>query len=112
VKTVDPYDLAATRLALQNAIATPGVSVVITNRPCVEAPTKVRDHPFQVVAPRCTACQNCMNLGCPSITWTGAWHEGRRTVQIDAVTCTGCTLCVQTCVPGAIVPVPGWSARA
>ncbi|MBI4254396.1 MAG: indolepyruvate ferredoxin oxidoreductase subunit alpha [Candidatus Rokubacteria bacterium] len=112
VTTVDPYDLAATRLALQHAIATPGVSVVITNRPCVEAPTKVRDHPFLVLDERCTACQACMNLGCPSITWTGAWHEGRRKVQIDTITCTGCTLCAQTCVPGAIVPVPDWSPRA
>jgi indolepyruvate ferredoxin oxidoreductase alpha subunit len=112
VRTVDPYDLAETRLALQEAITAPGVSVVITNRPCVEAPTKVRDHPFEVVDEQCTACQACMNLGCPSITWTGVWHEGRRKVQIDAITCTGCTLCVQTCVPGAIVPVPGWSPTA
>jgi indolepyruvate ferredoxin oxidoreductase alpha subunit len=112
VRTVDPYDLAETRLALQEAIAAPGVSVVITNRPCVEAPAKVRDHPFAVVDEQCTACQACMNLGCPSITWTGVWHEGRRKVQIDATTCTGCTLCVQVCVPGAIVPLPGWSPRA
>jgi indolepyruvate ferredoxin oxidoreductase alpha subunit len=112
VRTVDPYDLAETRLALQEAIAAPGVSVVITNRPCVEAPTKVRDHPFEVVEERCTACQACMNLGCPSITWTGVWHEGRRKVQIDTITCTGCTLCAQICVPAAIVPVPGWSPKA
>ena len=105
VVVTDPYDLAATRLALQGAIATPGVSVVITNRPCVEAPVKVRDHPFAVVDAQCIACQACMNLGCPAITWTGAWHEGRRKVQIDAITCTGCTVCAQVCAPGAIVPV-------
>jgi indolepyruvate ferredoxin oxidoreductase alpha subunit len=104
VRVVDPYDLAGTRVALGEAIAHPGVAVVITNRPCVEAPTKVRDQPFTVVDERCTACQACMNLGCPSMIWTTSWHEGRRRVRIDAATCTGCTVCAQVCVPAAIVP--------
>ncbi len=112
VKVVDPYDLAQTRVALAEAVAQPGVSVVITNRPCVEVPTKVRDHPFAVIDEACIACQACMNLGCPSITWSGGWHDGRRKVQIDPVTCTGCTVCAQTCAPGAIVPVAGWSRKA
>jgi indolepyruvate ferredoxin oxidoreductase alpha subunit len=112
VRLVDPYDLAATRLALEQALRAPGVSVVITNRPCVEMPAKVRDHPFTVLDERCTACQSCMNLGCPSITWASTWHEGRRRVQIDAGTCTGCTVCAQTCAPGAILPVPDWSPAA
>ena len=111
VRVVDPYDLAATHLALEQAVASPGVSVVITNRPCVEAPAKVRDHPFHVIAERCTACQACMNLGCPSITWSEGWHEGRRKVQIDVGTCTGCTVCAQVCLMEAMVPVPGWSPK-
>ena len=111
VRVVDPYDMAATHLALEQAAAAPGVSVVITNRPCVEAPVKVRDHPFHVVAERCTACQACMNLGCPSITWSEGWHEGRRKVQIDIPTCTGCTVCAQVCPTEAMVPVPGWSRK-
>jgi indolepyruvate ferredoxin oxidoreductase alpha subunit len=106
VRVVDPYDLAATYNALEGAIAHVGPSVVITNRPCVEAPAKIRDLPFQVVSEACTACQACMTLGCPSIVWTDETHEGRRKVAIDAVTCTGCTVCVQLCPPLAIVPVP------
>jgi len=109
VKVVDPYDVAATSLALQQALAAPGVSVVITNRPCVEAPVKVRDHPFTVVPDLCIACQACMNLGCPSITWSGEWYDGRRKVKIDPVTCTGCTVCAQYCITRAMVPLPGWS---
>jgi indolepyruvate ferredoxin oxidoreductase alpha subunit len=112
VRVVDPYDLAQTRLALAEAIAQPGVSVVVTNRPCVEMPLKVRDHPFAVVDEACIACQACMNLGCPSITWSGGWHDGRRKVQIDPVTCTGCTVCAQVCAPAAIVPVEGWGRTA
>lgn len=108
VTVVDPYDLAQTTQALQRAVAAPGVSVVITSRPCVEAPVRVRDRPFRVVKARCIACQACMNLGCPSITWSEAWHDGRRKVEIDAATCTGCTVCAQTCATQALVPVPGW----
>jgi len=80
--------------------------VVITNRPCVEAPVKIRDHPFEVIDDRCIACQLCMNLDCPSLLWTDAtWHEDRRRVEIDGSTCTGCTVCAQLCPAGAIVPL-------
>ncbi|HZD24479.1 MAG TPA: indolepyruvate ferredoxin oxidoreductase subunit alpha [Acidimicrobiia bacterium] len=105
VEVVDPYDLAATHLAIEGAMGRPGTSVVITNRPCVEAPVKVRDRPFEVVSSACTACQLCMNLGCPSILWSEEIHEGRPKVVINPITCTGCTLCAQVCIPGAIVPV-------
>ncbi len=106
VAVVDPYDLAATYNALEAAMATSGPSVVITNRPCVESPTKVRDRAYEVIADACTACQACMTIGCPSIVWTDELAEGRRKVRIDTLTCTGCTLCAQICTPLAIVPVP------
>jgi len=106
VKVVDPYDLAATYAALESSMAHAGPSVVITNRPCVEAPVKIRDRPYEVIAADCNACQACMTAGCPSIVWSDETFEGRRKVVIDPVTCTGCTLCVQLCPPLAIVPVP------
>jgi len=106
VRIVDPYDLGATYGALEAAIASPGPSVVITNRPCVEAPTKVRDRPYEVIADACTACQACMTAGCPSIVWSDETFEGRRKVSIDSITCTGCTLCAQLCPPLAILPTP------
>jgi indolepyruvate ferredoxin oxidoreductase alpha subunit len=108
VTIVDPYDLAATTQALRHAIAAPGVSVVITNRPCVEEPAKVRDRPFAVVAERCIACQACLNIGCPSILWSDERFEGRPKVEIDRATCTGCTLCAQLCPAEAMLPVADW----
>ena len=105
VTIVDPYDLAATTQALRQAIAAPGVSVVITNRPCVEEPVKIRDRPFRVVAERCIACQVCLNLGCPSIGWSDERYEGRPKVEIDSETCTGCTVCAQLCPAEAMIPV-------
>ncbi|MDE3101634.1 MAG: indolepyruvate ferredoxin oxidoreductase subunit alpha [Chloroflexota bacterium] len=109
-EVVDPYDVAATHRALEKAVASSGVSVVITDRPCVEAPVKVRDTPFAVVAERCIACQLCMNLGCPSIVWDGGLYEGRRRVRIDASTCTGCAVCAQLCPTEAMVPLTGTAA--
>lgn len=106
VRVIDPYDMAETYAAIENAMANVGPSVVITNRPCVEAPVKIRDRAFEVVAEDCTACQACMTAGCPSIVWSDELFEGRRKVVIDTVTCTGCTLCVQLCPPRAIVQVP------
>jgi len=105
VRVVDPYDLGATFVALEEAVRYPGVSVVITNRPCVEAPVKVRDEPFRVVSERCTACQLCMDLGCPALVWTGETYEGRPKVTIRVDACTGCTLCAQVCPADAIVRV-------
>jgi indolepyruvate ferredoxin oxidoreductase alpha subunit len=46
-----------------------------------------------------------MNLGCPSITWSGELFEGRHKVKIDAATCIGCTLCAQVCPTDCIQPV-------
>jgi indolepyruvate ferredoxin oxidoreductase, alpha subunit len=106
VRVVDPYDVAATYNAVAAAIAHPGPSVVITNRPCVVYPRKVRDQTFTVLADACTACQACMNLGCPSLLWTDETYEGRPKVYIDVETCTGCSLCPQMCPPGAIIPTP------
>jgi indolepyruvate ferredoxin oxidoreductase alpha subunit len=105
VATVDPYDVGAVFLALEAAIAHEGVSVVITNRPCVQAPRKIRDHAYDVLLEHCNACQACMNLGCPGIVWTEETYEGRPKVTIDASQCTGCTVCAQLCPTVAIRPL-------
>ncbi len=104
VEVVDPYDVSATFRVLEAAVAHPGVSVVITNRPCVEAPRKIRERPFTVVADQCTACQACMVLGGPALVWTPSWVDGRPRVAIEAGLCSGCAVCPQVCPAGAIVP--------
>jgi indolepyruvate ferredoxin oxidoreductase alpha subunit len=38
-----------------------------------------------------------MNLGCPALTWSDEWFEGRHRVKIDPALCIGCTLCAQVC---------------
>jgi indolepyruvate ferredoxin oxidoreductase, alpha subunit len=97
VRTVDSYDLAATHQALREAIDFRGVAVLISNRPCVLDPVKIKGPAYEVIGAECNACQSCMNLGCPAITWSDEWFEGRHKVQIDAALCIGCSLCAQIC---------------
>ena len=104
VRVTDPYDIGETHRVLEAAAAHPGVSVVITNRPCVEAPVKIRRPPLTVSAAACTACQACMAVGCPALVWTAEQHEGRFKVAIEAGLCSGCAICPQLCPAGAIVP--------
>jgi indolepyruvate ferredoxin oxidoreductase alpha subunit len=107
VRTVDPYDLNATKQALQEEASSPGPSVIITNRPCVMMekfdPSLVR----QVNQELCEGCGMCMRLGCPALV-PGEQIPGkagkkiRRKALIDPTLCRGCTVCEQVCRQGAI----------
>ena len=105
VRTVDSYDVAAVYQTLRESTEYKGVAVVISNRPCVLDPVKLRGPALAVTAAGCVACQACMNLGCPSITWIDEVYEGHRKVAIDPATCIGCTLCAQVCPSDCIKPV-------
>lgn len=107
VRTVDSYDVGAMFRGLREAIAYPGVSVVISNRPCVLDPVKIKGTPYEVVSGECIACQACMNLGCPSITWTDELYDGHHKVRIDPLTCVGCTVCAQVCPTNCVKLVSG-----
>lgn len=97
VKKVDSYDVGLMYRTIREAVEFNGLSVVISDRPCVLDPVKLKGPPFEVIAESCTACQACMNLGCPAISWSDEWFEGRHKVRIEAMQCIGCTLCVQLC---------------
>jgi indolepyruvate ferredoxin oxidoreductase alpha subunit len=102
VRTIDSYDMATVYQTFREAVSFKGVSVVISDRPCVLDPKKIKGPPFRVRAGDCNACQACMNLGCPALGWSDQSCEGRHKVRIDEAACIGCTLCVQVCVAGCI----------
>ena len=104
VRTVDSYDLAQVYQVLREGIAHKGVSVIISNRPCVLDPVKIKGPVLEIVNEQCNACQSCMNLGCPAMTWGEDTFEGRHKVKIDASLCIGCTLCAQVCTVDCIKP--------
>lgn len=105
VKKVDSYDIAAMYQAFREAIDFKGVSVVISDRPCVLDPLKIKGPALEVRSEGCTACQACMNLGCPAISWSDEWFDGHHKVKIDPQGCMGCTLCAQICPTDSIQAV-------
>ena len=104
VRTIDSYDLAQTYQTLREAIMHRGVSVIISDRPCVLDPVKIKGPALAIVNEQCNACQSCMNLGCPALTWGEDTFEGRHKVRIDQSLCIGCTLCAQVCTVDCIKP--------
>lgn len=108
---VDSYDLGSLYQAIREATEFKGVSVVIANRPCVLDPVKIKGPAFQIRAEGCTACQSCMNLGCPALSWSDEVLEGHRKVKIDEASCIGCTLCVQICPSDCIRPAAEFKSQ-
>ena len=103
IVTVDPYDYEACLKALKAGLAFDGPAVILTDRPCVLFPRKIgAEDVYAVDEALCNACQQCLKLGCPSLHHTGVMYRKRNKVEIDASTCTGCSLCAQLCKPGAI----------
>jgi indolepyruvate ferredoxin oxidoreductase alpha subunit len=110
VVVVDTYDLGATHRALLGAVRKRGLSVVLTTRPCVEMPVKVRGRVYEVDPSACNGCQLCMDLGCPGLSWDLLGGDDHRLVGIDPNRCSGCTVCAQLCPQQAIHPVGAKSA--
>jgi indolepyruvate ferredoxin oxidoreductase alpha subunit len=96
VATVDPNLLRPTAKALAEAVAFPGVSVVIAKAPCALL-NKQPGEPYAVVSEKCNACGECIRLGCPAISR----GEASKAV-IDTASCVGCRQCVQVCKQGSI----------
>lgn len=97
VKKTDSYDMGSMQRTLREAIEFRGPAVVISDRPCVLDPIKIRGPELAVKKDSCTACQSCMNLGCPAITWSDETFEGRHRVKIIPEACIGCSICAQVC---------------
>lgn len=105
VRTVDPYDLDATRQAVREEMDRPEPSVVITNRPCVlikGAGRFEKGKVLEVDQGKCTGCKACLRIGCPAIEWKPNPDGNKGKAFIDPQLCTGCTVCQQLCKFNAI----------
>jgi indolepyruvate ferredoxin oxidoreductase alpha subunit len=113
VQLVDPYRLPEVYRAMKEALAHPGPSVIVTNRPCVLIGEFHRTQPYEVLDELCNGCGACLRTGCPAIQvirrevvrLPNGRDKELSYVTIDPMGCNGCDLCVQTCGPKAIVPV-------
>ena len=106
VRVVDSYDLEETTNVLREEIDRPATSVVITNRPCMLFPRKIKGNPYTVNLELCTACGACFRVGCPAISGSEEKNDkGKPKSEIDPTLCTGCTICVQVCPADAIIEI-------
>lgn len=99
VRIIDPYDLAETKKALQEEMARPEPSVLITQRPCVLIKREgvyEKGEPLKVDPEVCSGCKACIKLGCPAIVWQPG-EGGKGKAIIDSLLCNGCDVCVQVC---------------
>ena len=91
---VDPFDLDGLKKALQDALASHGVNVVVARCDCVMITDKKA--PLAVDPKKCISCGACLKTGCPAL------HKGPAAVSIETTLCTGCGLCATVCPVNAI----------
>jgi indolepyruvate ferredoxin oxidoreductase alpha subunit len=111
IHVVDPYQLPVLDRTLRQEIATPGPSMIITNRPCTLIDAFERHKPFHTDEDACTGCGKCIDIGCPAISVarreTAVRKNGKEVeltfARIDTAVCTGCGMCVNVCASEAIV---------
>jgi len=109
VKTVislDPLaDIKRSQEALEEALASPGPSVVVFRHECalqIEREARragIKLPLYEVVPDKCTGCRLCvLETGCPALVFDYASKK----VIINPDECTGCGLCAQDCPFDAI----------
>lgn len=97
---IDPFDLDQATAVIQEALALPGVKVVLARQECAIQARRRGHQPGKVrsIPENCVLCKRCIRVtGCPAIS------IGEESTVIDPVTCYGCGLCAQVCPHEAIV---------
>jgi len=112
VRKVNPYDLLRTMETIREESNRDDASVVITeNAPCLLHRREKNSfkHPYFVVEEEfCRGCKQCLDIGCPAISWQeeeGVTRDGKKRkgrVVINKPQCPGCGLCAQVCKFDAI----------
>lgn len=102
--TVNPRNVKAMTKAVEECMDYKGVSVIITRDPCVLYAAllpgaKKKTVTFDVDQNKCKKHLNCIKeVACPSM-----FIDEDGLVQVNAQSCTGCSLCAQFCPEKAIV---------
>lgn len=91
VRVVDPYDLKATREAVEEELQVKEPSVIISRRPCALLKYVKHNPPLVIDRESCKGCKACLKLGCPAIRVV----NGK--ASIDDTLCVGCGLCRDLC---------------
>lgn len=96
VIVVDPYDIPATKKAIEEELLVDAPSVIISRRPCALLKEVKHNPPFTVETDKCVGCKACLKIGCPAISIKD------KKSQIDFTQCVGCGMCTPYCKFDAI----------
>lgn len=101
VQVLDQFQYQKTSEAMKNAIATPGLSVLVMTRPCA-LHFKIKEPVYQVDPEICIGCRTCIKTNCPPLRMKK--YEGKEKLKssIDPSMCVGCSICAQVCPVDAI----------
>lgn len=103
VQEFDPYDFEAAQKILKDVTKRKGVNVLITTRPCMLFPKKIKGEAYRIVPDECTGCGVCLKIGCPAIARSEQVTKKKLFIPIiDETLCTGCKLCADICPPKCI----------
>jgi indolepyruvate ferredoxin oxidoreductase alpha subunit len=105
IREVDAYDIVALEKIIQEEVAAPEPSFIVTKRPCILIKgLELPDETYVADTGKCIGCRKCLAMGCPAISFV----DGK--ARIDQLLCTGCGVCVNVCPVGAIVKSQGGAA--
>ncbi|HEX3013643.1 MAG TPA: 4Fe-4S binding protein, partial [Methanobacterium sp.] len=99
LEVINPVNVEISKEIFKKALQFDGVAVVISKYPCMLTKKGVSSTLLMTVDPeKCDKCLNCLKeLTCPAI-YTA--EDG--SVNIDSMSCRGCSVCMQICPKKAI----------
>lgn len=98
---IDQFKYKEAQKAINGAIQRPGISIVITSRPCA-LKYKIKETPFKVDPHKCISCRTCIRTGCPPLRMIHYEGIEKEKSSIDLTQCVGCSICAQVCPVSAI----------
>ncbi len=110
VRTVNPFNIKASIVAIKDAIAQEGgVRVIIAEQECaLQYGRRISKNPpeyevyYQIDAERCQKCNECyVELGCPAIRKDA--QNGDFSYYIEEAACLKCGACHDLCLNSAIL---------
>lgn len=101
IQRIDQFDYPKAKEVINGAINRPGISIVITSRPCA-LKFKIKEPHFYVDPKICISCRTCIKTNCPPLRMKKYQGIEKLKSSIDKNQCVGCSICAQVCPVNAI----------